>query len=194
MTQPGVSGVRRLGRGGVLRGDGSAGERDGPDADDGREPHGRDEPQTGDLRDAIDRGSGAADGPQPPRSPRRRLPPGTAPDRPRAARRKLRDGRRSTGVGATGADRDTICVAAAVPATPPASSNGWQTRQLSATWFQQFEQHELEQVGQTLNSLAPADPSRSRSRPQRSQNVLVSYTRSGTSEWRPGRDPVVLRR
>ena len=66
--------------------------------------------------------------------------------------------------------------AAGVIATGPvgASWNGRQARQAPTTWFQQFEQHELEQTGQTLNRLAPADPSRSRSSPHFSQNVLPS--------------------
>ena len=71
---------------------------------------------------------------------------------------------------------------AQAPATlAPASSKGWQARHALATWFQQFEQHELEHSGQTLNSLAPAEPRRSRSSPHRSQNELVSYTRSPIS-------------
>jgi hypothetical protein len=63
-----------------------------------------------------------------------------------------------------------------VTATGPAGAswNGRQARQAPTTWFQQFEQHELEQAGQTLNRLAPADPSRSRSSPHFSQNVLPS--------------------
>jgi hypothetical protein len=52
------------------------------------------------------------------------------------------------------------------------SRNGLQARQRPATWFQQLAQVELEQSGQTWKSLAPADPSRSLSSPQRSQNVL----------------------
>jgi hypothetical protein len=66
-------------------------------------------------------------------------------------------------------------------AVAPASSSGRHARQAPASWFQQLEQHELEQVGQTLNSSAPAEPRRSRSSPHRSQNELVSYTRSPIS-------------
>jgi hypothetical protein len=53
-----------------------------------------------------------------------------------------------------------------------ARRNGLQARQRPATWFQQLAQVELEQSGQTLKSLAPAEPSRSLSSPQRSQNAL----------------------
>jgi hypothetical protein len=81
-------------------------------------------------------------------------------------------------VGQVGAEAgpELRTVAAGVIATGPAGAswNGRHARQAPTTWFQQFEQHELEQTGQTLNRLAPADPSRSRSSPHFSQNVLPS--------------------
>lgn len=64
-----------------------------------------------------------------------------------------------------------------------ASWKGRQARHPPTTWFQQFEQHELEQSGQTRNALFPAEPSRSRSSPQSSQNVLASSTGSGPSSF-----------
>jgi hypothetical protein len=77
---------------------------------------------------------------------------------------------------------------------PPTRWNGRQTRQPPSTWFQQFEQHELEHSGQVRNSSAPADPSRSRSRPHRSQNVVASSTGSDPRLCRPGTCRAVIGR
>ena len=74
----------------------------------------------------------------------------------------------------TGPGPRTVAAGAIVAGPVGASWNGRQARQAPTTWFQQFEQHELEHTGQTLNRLAPADPSRSRSSPHFSQNVLPS--------------------
>jgi hypothetical protein len=57
-------------------------------------------------------------------------------------------------------------------------SNALQARHRPAIWFQQLAQVELEQSGHVRKSLAPADPSRSLSSPQRSQKALASPTRS----------------
>jgi hypothetical protein len=63
----------------------------------------------------------------------------------------------------------------------PASWNGRHARHVPAAWFQQLAQHVLEHSGQTWKALAPAEPSRSVSSPQRSQKVIASYTEYGSS-------------